>query len=524
MNIRQIAADISAERGFKPALDGIIEDEQSILWPGSDFQNGTLYMTFPAIREVAVTNRKGEIIGTERKMATYAVTSEGEEFWYDPETVLAKGYVFPQTFTQELENRWSRAAISEFTRGEAPNIDPGELFSEIRQEIFDHVEYGDDIYYDVIAYYILISYVFRAFGSISYIHFNGTMASGKSQNLRMLSLLAFNAVWASNMSAASLYRQVAGCPGMLCIDEAESFDGERGEEIRRLLNAGYTAPGYVPRAEKEGDRFSVVKYATFAPKALASINPLEPVIGSRCIIVPMQPALRTIGDLDMHDRKWPEIRSRIYLWAMQNAFDIGELRDSWQTTQRHEISTSLKDRQWELALPFVVLAEHVYGTDEAMRFVNFFEKHFEATRRAQEETDRLRLLLKCLPKLMLEKDPYEGGWYHVKDVHDVVADHLEEDAKEYYRTKQTSKHLTALGWRERKPHKGGALVKITETEVREQFKKRNVEPFEDPGHIRWLKGEIDFQDEKRIRSSETEGTQGTFDLGDRETDAKPESG
>lgn len=516
-DLRAIAADIADERGIPTSLDGFVEDEPTILWPGTDFQNGTLYMTFPGLRDVPIFNKKGEETSIERKLATYCVTSEGQQFWYEPDEVMRRGHIFPQTFTQESESRWPRSHVRDFLAGEADNIDPTELFGEIHTEIFDHVEYTDPIYYDIIAYYILLSYVFRAFNSISYIHFNGTKASGKSQNLRILSYLGFNAVWASNMSAASLYRQVAGCPGMLCIDEAESFDGERGEEIRRLLNAGYTSPGYVPRAEKVGDRFTVIRFATFAPKVLASINPLEPVIASRCIIVPMQPSLRRLGSLEAQDPKWPTLRNKLYLWAMQQSYNIGEIRDEWQNTVRDQINTDLKDRQWELALPFIVLGEHVGGRDEALRLVAFFETHFEQQRKNEEETDRLRLLLKCLPQVMLDKDPWPGNWYHIKDIHDVVAERIDEDQREYYRTKTTSKHLTALGWRDRKSHKGGPLVQIIEQDVRDQFRKRNLTP--EDGHERWWNGELNYQDETRTRSPEQEAApQASFNFGDSAPD------
>lgn len=503
----KLALSVLEQQGEVDDLPGAQDTEPIILYPGTDYKNGTLYMTFPRFREIEIRNKKGDVTGTELKVSTFALTSEGTAFWYDPETVTRKGYVFPHTFTQQQESRWPIPDIDAFRTGQAETIMPLDLYTDLRETVIDHVEYErlDSPFYDLVVYYILLTYVFRIFPSIAYLHFNGTMASGKSQNLRLFSLLGFNAIWASNMSPASLYRQVAGCPGVLCIDEAESFEGERGEELRRLLNAGYTAPGLVPRAEKvDGDRFSTVMYATYGPKVLASINPMEPVIGSRCIVIPMQPSLRDIKPIRINDEKWPLLRNKLYLWAMQNAYEIEEKRDYWANLAYAEDSNlGLKDRQWELALPFVVMADHIGGRDEAMKLIDFFKEQFIAYQKAQEETDRLRLLLKCLPAVLIHPDgPIDGDWYYLKTVHDVVAEHLDEDAREYYRTKATSKHLKALGWRERRSHKGGNLVRIPEESVREQFRKRNIDPFTPEevnftrDDVKWLAGELTYADNR----------------------------
>ena len=150
--------------------------------------------------------------------------------------------------------------------------------------------------------------------------------------------------------------------------------------------------------------------------------------------------------------------------------------------------------------------------DSKEKVIAFFEQQFEAYRKAQEDTDRLRLLLKCLPAVLMQKDPIGDDWYYVKDIHDIVAEHIDEDAREYYRTKSTGKHLNALGWRERKTHKGGPLVRITEDSVREQFRKRNVDPFtaEETNYarddVKWLAGEASYLNHTRSPESEPEPT------------------
>lgn len=475
-------------------IDDAIFEETPVLRPGTDWHGDVLYMTFPVDRNEDVEVGRGKDRHTEKRQITrtMVVTSTRRAFWYTPEIVAAEGFRWPpQGFLQETGTRWPIHEMKAFIDGKETHVSGPQLFIDLKAIYTQYVEYSDDHFYDLLPYYVLGTYVYRLFPTIGYLHFNGTAASGKSQNLKLLKVLGFNCVWASNLSTASLYRQVDGCPGLICIDEAESFEGERGEELRRLLNAGYKDGEPVMRAEATGDgTFAVRKFEVYSPKALASINPLEHVIGSRCVVVPMQPAsIKEIKEFRESDEQWPRLRNRMYHWAMQNAHEIGEVYREWNETLRFSHAKVLTNRTWEIAQLFIVMAHHLQGMDAAVELVQFFAGYFAEQQKSAEEIDRQRLLLKCLPEVIRDKDAHNGG-YLLKDIHDVVEQYLDEDAREYYRTKQVSKHLTALGFRGRAKIKGGTTVPLEENEIRQQFKKRNVTPF--PADETWLKGEISY--------------------------------
>ena len=69
-------------------------------------------------------------------------------------------------------------------------------------------------------------------------------------------------VWASSMSAPSLYRKLAGSPGTTLLDESEGFEGERGEELRRVLNAGYKDGAKAIRTEKSANSTGTCQSST----------------------------------------------------------------------------------------------------------------------------------------------------------------------------------------------------------------------------------------------------------------------
>jgi hypothetical protein len=487
-------------------IPGAIFERTDMLRPGTDWHGDILYMTFPIDRmeqQPIKGGKKGDVEDV-RVTRTIVVTNTRRAFWYERKIVAEEGFRFPpQGFNQSFETRWPEEEIKSYIEGDTKKISKEQLLNDLRQIYLDYVEYTDQTFYSLLPYYILGSYVYRIFPTLGYLHFNGTKASGKSQNLKLLRTLGFNCIWASNLSTASLYRHVDGCPGLICIDEAESFEGEKGEELRRLLNAGYKDGEPVLRAEAQGDgTFAVRQYDLYSPKALASINPLEPVVQSRCIVVPMQPAsLKDIREFREDDPKWAALRNRIYRWAMDHASDVAQLYDEWNQELRFEHAKILTNRTWEITQMFIVMAHHLEGIDSAKALVRFFAEYFHEQQKAEEEVDKLKLLLKCLPQVLLLKDAATNGEYLLKDIHDVVVEYIDEDLREYYRTKQVSRHLTALGFRGRGKVKGGTTVPIDEQEVRNQMKKRSVTPF--PDNEAWLQGKASYHRSSGASASAT---------------------
>lgn len=503
----------------EPTIDPMADlnwDHKPVLQPGADFHEDTLYMTFPAQRTVTRRVGKGKdaVEYKTQETQTLVVTSTGRIFWYDPLMLLDEGFLMPDAIVlQEKESRWPKDKLRQWltdrvTPGYKP-ADPVNLYLRLADIYKTHVEYADDLFYSLMPLFIMGTYVFRLFPSFAYMHFNGTRATGKSQNLRLMRAFGFNTKWAANMSTASLFRITQGAPGLICIDEVESFDGERGEEIRRLLNAGYKKGEAAHRAEPNADKqMSVRAYDVYSPKAIASINPMEPVIQSRCIVVPMQPAIRRIPEFIDTDERWAPVRHELYRWAMDNAVALRDLYLLWndgENALRFTEAPDLQNRQWEITQSFIILAHHIDPTlDKSRELIAYFNRYFADQQRAQDAADRQQLLLRVIPRVFETKEiqTFDGITYlRIKDIHEVVSEYLNEDEKEFYRTKATGRHLTTLGFPDRKSQKGGALVAITEDAVREQFRKRHVEPL--PQDADWLAGTVSYVSRRTPQTTAT---------------------
>lgn len=484
-----------SERGIE-ALEEIIWEDTEPLRPGVDFHDGIVYFTVPTKIRVPVTVGRGKA-ATEKievRDSLVCVTSDRRAFPYNPETVAKLGFTYPKTVTFDDTRRWSIPSIKAFLADNTDSPDPVTLHAGIRRVYEEYVEFergADDPMYDAMPLFVIGSYLFRLFGSLGYVHFNGTAASGKSQNLRLLDAMAFNTYWASSMSPAALYRQVAGMPGTVCIDEAESFEGERGTELRLILNAGYLDGSKVGRAEKgANDQFSVVKFESYGPKVLASINPLDSVIGSRCLIVRMRPAIRKIGEFDRHDERWQNLRDRLYLFAMYHTPAIARYVETWNKKTRFERAPQLQQRHWQITQLYVILADYIDSFDNGTRcdrLITFFNGYFADQQRAADATDRVRILLQCLPRVLQNNTPEDDVFYTLKQVHEEVVARLDTDATEYYKTRQVGRALEVLGFKNKRSRKGGTQVALPADQIRAEFRQRRVTPYEED--IAWLEGD-----------------------------------
>lgn len=502
MTMHDTAVQVAKESGQSQTLMdllGLRFNESPVLRPSTDYRDGHLYMTVPVERDETTTVGRGKAAKevTKRVWTTLAIRDDGSFFLYDEESVQAEDFRFPPTVLNQTKQRWHPDDMEGWLLGDRPHIDPINLYNDLRNVYQEHVEYPDDIYYDIVPLYVLGSYLYRLFKATGYIHFNGTAASGKSQNLRLIAAFGLNPIWSSNLSAASLFRTVAGAPGIICVDEAESFDSEKGAELRQLLLSGYADGAVAGRTEKgEGDRFQVVQYDTYSPKVIASINTLDPVLGSRCVIVPMSPAIRPIPDFLEDDGRWVALRNRAYRWAMQEATNVAAIRASWTLNRRAQEAPELRSRAWEIAQQYLVMGEHFGGEALVERLITFFNDYFTRQSKAREEVDRQYLLLKILPRLLSETQPHSENFYTLKEIHDKASSYLEEDAREYYKTKSVSRHLTVLGFKERKPAKGGMLVQIPEDQVRAEFAKRHITPFDED--VEWYEAKRSYQADRPV--------------------------
>lgn len=97
---------------------------------------------------------------------------------------------------------------------------------------------------------------------------------GKSTLLGWLHRVVEKPLLAANITAAAIFRTIDAYAPTLLIDEADSFLGESGDELRGILNSGHTRDtAFVIRVH--GDDLEPRQFSTWGAKAVALIGKLD---------------------------------------------------------------------------------------------------------------------------------------------------------------------------------------------------------------------------------------------------------
>jgi hypothetical protein len=179
-----------------------------------------------------------------------------------------------------------------------------------------------------------------------------TKRCGKTTLLKILAWLAFRTVFVSNISASSIFRYVDAKQPTLLIDEGDTFL-IGNDQMRGTLNAGHARGGaYVMRTQGN----SVVRFSTWAAKAIALIGALPTTLADRSICVSMQRKKDSEQRARYRDRDcqaFQALRSNALRWADDN---FKALVDS-----DPQIPAALNDRAADNWRPLIAIADLAGG-------------------------------------------------------------------------------------------------------------------------------------------------------------------
>lgn len=112
-----------------------------------------------------------------------------------------------------------------------------------------------------------------------------TMGSGKSVLLDVLGGMVPRAFEVEGLTPAVAFRIIEKYRPTLMVDEVDTFIRDH-DELRGILNSGYSAGGKIPRCE--GDNYEIRTFSTHAPLATAGIGRLPGTLADRSIHIELQ--------------------------------------------------------------------------------------------------------------------------------------------------------------------------------------------------------------------------------------------
>ena len=360
-------------------------EEVTLLHPAQDYFNSTIY---------------------------YGTKIHGKDFLITSEREMIPLIACPSRGISLIEDQLSMAGFShssvlDYFSGagiEAPNVLHADILSYIERYIYLPMPE----LYDLIAVWIMGTFIYRAFRYFPYLHLNAEKGSGKTLLMELMSPIAFNGVYMSQPTAATVLKLIAQDSATLFIDEAEGLGEKRSatSQLKNILKTGFARSGVYYSGNE--------LFRTYSPKCFAGINMLDDVLADRTITVRL---IRKTGEnkTDLY-RETPlmrkmqsELRDRLYMFGLQNGTAIAEDYNSESTL--YDKLPHLSNRAYDVWVPLFKIVNAFAEGDDKTRVFNSLDvlSQTDARRRVirDAEENETGLAVAMLDEVLAHIQPLE---------------------------------------------------------------------------------------------------------------------
>jgi len=176
------------------------------------------------------------------------------------------------------------------------HIDQRELVEMIAAFIEEYFLFDDETLPRVIAYWVLMTWLYDAFNAICYLRVLGPSGSGKSMLTERVGWLCYRRIKSMGADTpAVMFRTIAMFGGTLVIDEYDQMESDTTSNWIKVLNSGAMKGGVTNRLttvkDSNGNEEMVpLPYTTFCPKVLnGRADPKDDALINRCITIRLLP-------------------------------------------------------------------------------------------------------------------------------------------------------------------------------------------------------------------------------------------
>jgi hypothetical protein len=309
--------------------------------------------------------------------------------------------------TPPPERCWSGAGVKRYLAGDRPV--PAEVFARVKAAVDRFIDFSrslgpQELMCELVAAYVMATYLLDAFHVVGYLWPNGERGTGKTSFLQLVAELAYLGQLILAGSSYACLRDMADYGATLCFDDAENMMDVRrcDPDKRTLLLAGNRrgATVAVKELNPDGKRWTTRHVSTFCPRLFSAIRLPDDTLGSRSIIVPLvrsgDEGRAKANPLDPLD--WPLDRRRMVddLWAV----GLSHLPDLPAHDRAAAAAAELMGRPLDAWRPVLAVArwlQEAHGVAGLFDRLEALSVRYDRRERDEyEDDDALRLLFRVL--------------------------------------------------------------------------------------------------------------------------------
>lgn len=254
-----------------------------------------------------------------------------------------------------LEERWEIKNlfkfIEDFNAAKIGEPSLREIYEKIESTTRKYLELEDALDYKLLAIWSILTYFFPIFSSFPFLHIKGPKQSGKTQTLKLLERICFNAV-KDIPTLAAFCDTVDSLRGTYLIDQAEALKRKGNEELVRILTDSYKRGGGKRRLRVSagGKKWKTIELETYSPKVFAATGDLPEDLQDRCVVIPLIRSQKVFEEPSEEDQEFQEIRALLYKCAFTQFLFLKNHYEFLKFQYRQ--NNSITGRELELWLPF----------------------------------------------------------------------------------------------------------------------------------------------------------------------------
>ncbi|KAB2922660.1 MAG: hypothetical protein F9K22_11010 [Bacteroidetes bacterium] len=319
--------------------------------------------------------------GAKIKGKDFLVTSNGEMI----PLLECPGRDILLIYSHLNESGMSQGAVLDYIAG-ADYGPPEHVHRRIVEYLKQHIYFQNEEHFDMLAVWVMGTYLYRAFRYYPYLHFNAEKGSGKTLLMELLAPIAFNGALMAQPPASTVLKLIEQNAATLFLDEVEGLGEAKsgGSQLKSVLKTGFARSGLY----YNGD----VAYRTYSPKCFAGINLLDDVLADRTIVVRLlrktgYDTLKQYRETPLARKEQAAIRDELYHFGLRYGPGIAQDYDS-ETTLYDKLK-HLTNRAYDIWVPlFKIVNSFSEGTYKMKVFQSMDHlSQTDAKRRASRDTE-----------------------------------------------------------------------------------------------------------------------------------------